>query len=94
MTAINRPLCGACFAEWERVLTPGQQPPEPFRLMHIGAVTGADLNRQALQRADGYWARVRAYQDHVSARCHTEHTVPVNAPVVVDVPLPELQEVA
>ena len=88
------PLCDPCFAEWERVLTPGQQPPAPVRIHHIGDPIGADLNTQALKRADDHWGRVRAYQDYVAARCRAEHNVPRPAPLVVDLPLPDLEEVA
>ena len=85
----DKPLCADCFAEWLRVLGPGQQPPRMFRIHHIGEVTGADLSRAALQRADEHWARVRAYQDHVAATCRAEHS-PTPAPrPVVDLPLPE-----
>ena len=82
-------MCADCLTEWERVLARGQQPPEMFRLMHIGNVTGADLNRGALTRADEHWRRVRAYQDHVAAVCRAEHTPASKAQTVVDLRLPE-----
>ena len=88
------PLCDPCFAEWERVLTPGLQPPPPIRIHHIGNPSGADLLAQALKRADDHWGRVRAYQDYVAARCRAEHNVPRTAPLVVDLPLPDQEEVA
>lgn len=88
----RKPLCAVCFAEWQRVLEPGQQPPPPVRLMHIGTPTGADLNRAAFSRADEYWAQVRAYQDHVAAVCRAEHTPA--PPTVVDLPLPDLEGTA
>lgn len=88
MTA-DKPLCADCFAEWERVLEPGQQPPQMFRIHHIGNVSGADLSRAALQRADEYWARVRAYQDHIARKCRAEHAPAPSPRRVVDLPLPE-----
>lgn len=91
MTA-HQVLCGPCHAEWERVLTPGQQPPEPIRLMHIGDPTGGDLNRAALVRADEHWRRVRAYQDHLASVCRAEHTPAPGPRQVVDLPLPGPEE--
>lgn len=90
---VNAPLCGPCAAEWERVLAPGGQPPEMFRLIHIGNPTGADLNRAALARADEHWRRVRAYQDHVAAACRSGHAQPPRAAAtVIDLPLPDPDE--